>query len=218
MCTNYRPTSREMIEDYFGAPAPEIEFREEAYPGYAAPIVRLAHQDGHPSDRRECIAAVFGLIPAWSKDGKNYRSTYNSRSETIFSKPSYRHAWKRRQFCIVPMAAFYEPNYETGKPVRWRIERQDRKPFGVAAIYDHWKNPNGEWIPSFSLITVNADLHPVMGRFHAPGDEKRSIIVIDPDHYADWLRASTDEAVTYFAPLPADTFTTLAAAKVKSPA
>ena len=59
-----------MIEDYFGASAPEIEFREEAYPGYAAPIIRLAHEDGHPSDRRECIAAVFGLIPAWSKDGK----------------------------------------------------------------------------------------------------------------------------------------------------
>ena len=207
-----------MIEDYFGAPASEIEFREEAYPGYAAPIVRLADEDGHPSDRRECIAAVFGLIPAWSKDGKNYRSTYNSRSETIFSKPSYRHAWKKRQFCIVPMAAFYEPNYETGKPIRWRIERKDQKPFGVAAIYDHWKNPNGEWIPSFSLITVNADPHPVMGRFHAPGDEKRSIIVIDRDNYADWLRASTDEAVTYFSPIPADTFTTLAAPKVKPPA
>jgi putative SOS response-associated peptidase YedK len=218
MCTNYRPTSREMIEDYFGAPAPAVEFREDAYPGYAAPIVRLAQQDGHPSERRECIAAVFGLIPAWSKDGKNYRSTYNSRSETIFLKPSYRHAWKKRQFCIVPMAAFYEPNYESGKPIRWRIERQDRKPFGVAAIYDHWKNPNGEWIPSFSLITVNADLHPVMGRFHAPGDEKRSIVVIDSDHYADWLRASTDEAVTYFSPVPADTFTTLAAPKVKPPA
>ena len=215
MCTNYRPTSREMIEDYFGVPAPEVEFREEAYPGYAAPIVRLADEDGHPSERRECVAAVFGLIPAWSKDGKNYRSTYNSRSETIFSKPSYRHAWKKRQFCIVPMDAFYEPNYETGKPIRWRIERQDQKPFGVAAIYDHWKNPAGEWIPSFSLITVNADLHPVMGRFHAPGDEKRSIIVIDSDHYGNWLRASTDEAVTYFAPLPADTFTTLAAPKVK---
>ena len=218
MCTNYRPTSREMIEEYFGASAPEIAFREEAYPGYAAPIIRLAHEDVHPSDRRECIAAVFGLIPAWSKDGKNYRSTYNARSETVSQKASYRHAWTKRQFAIVPMDAFYEPNYETGKPIRWRIERQDREPFGVAAIYDHWKNPNGEWIPSFSLITVNADLHPVMGRFHAAGDEKRSIVVIDPDNYGNWLRASTDEAVTYFAPIPADTFTTLASPKVKPPA
>lgn len=204
-----------MIEKYFGAPAPEIASREEAYPGYTAPIIPLAHEDGHPSDRRECIAAVFGLIPAWSKDGKNYRATYNARSETIFSKPSYRHAWKKRQLAIVPTAAFYEPNYETGKPIRWRIEREDRKPFGVAAIYDQWKNPNGEWIPSFSLIRVNANQNPVMGRFHAPGDEKRSIIVIDPDNYADWPHASTDEAVTYSSPVPADTFTTLAAPKVK---
>ena len=94
-----------MIEEYFGAPAPEIAFREEAYPGYAAPIIRLAHEDGNPSDRRECIAAVFGLIPAWSKDGKNYRSTYNARTETVSQKASYRHAWTKRQFAIVPMAA-----------------------------------------------------------------------------------------------------------------
>ena len=113
------------------------------------------------------------------------------------------------------MDAFYEPNYETGKPVRWRIERQDQKPFGIAAIYDAWKNPAGQWIPSFSLITVNADQHPVMGRFHAAGDEKRSIVVIEPDSYGDWLRATTEHAVTYFAPVPAELFPTSAAPKEK---
>ena len=44
MCTNYRPTSRELIDDYFDTSAPDIEFREEAYPGYQAPIIRLAHE------------------------------------------------------------------------------------------------------------------------------------------------------------------------------
>ena len=151
MCTNYRPTSRELIDDYFGVPVPEIEFREEAYPGYQAPIIRLNQEDGDTINRKECIAATFGLIPIWSKDGKNYRHTYNARTETVFDKPSYRNAWRKRQFCIVPMNLFYEPNYESGKPIRWKIERQDQKPFGVAAIYDYWKDPKGEWITSFSL-------------------------------------------------------------------
>lgn len=213
MCTNYRPTSRELLDDYFGASAPDIEFREEAYPGYQAPIIRLAREDEQASKRKECIAATFGLIPAWSKDGKNYRSTYNARTETVFEKPTYRNAWRKRQFCIVPMDRFYEPNYETGKPIRWRIERQDQKPFGVAAIYDYWKNPEGTWIASFSLLTVNADGHPVMGRFHPANDEKRSVVVIESEFYDDWLGATTDEAVTYLAPVSADTFTTAPAPK-----
>jgi putative SOS response-associated peptidase YedK len=213
MCTNYRPTSRELLDEYFGASTPDIEFREEAYPGYQAPIIRLAQDDGNPSKHKECIAAIFGLITIWSKDGKNYRSAYNARTETVFEKPTYRNAWRKCQFCIVPMDRFYEPNYETGKPIRWRIERQDHKPFGVAAIYDYWKNSKGEWIPSFSLLTVNADAHPIMGRFHPVNDEKRSIVVIEPESYDDWLNATTDEAITYFAPVPSDSFATAPAPK-----
>ena len=82
-------------------------------------------------------------------------------------------------------------------------------PFGVAAIYDYWKNPTDDWITSFSLLTVNADNHPVMGRFHAPGDEKRSIVAIDPPFLDDWLKATTDEALSFFTPVAAASFTTL---------
>ena len=213
MCTNYRPTSRELIDDYFDTSAPDIEFREEAYPGYQAPIIRLAHEDEQKSKRKECIAATFGLIPPWSKDGKNYRSAYNARTETVFEKPTFRNAWRKRQYCIVPMDWFYEPNYETGRPIRWRIERQDQKPFGVAAIYDYWKNPQGQWIALFSLLTVNADRHPIMGQFHPVNDEKRSVVVIAPESYDDWLHATTDEVMTFLAPIPSTQFTSAPAPK-----
>ncbi len=204
-----------MIEEYFGAAPPDFEFRDEVYPGHQAPIIRLAGENGNPKPRKECIPAVFGLIPYWSKDGKNYRHTYNARSETVFEKPSFRNAWRKRQFCIVAMAAFYEPNYATGKPIRWRIERHDKKPFGIAAIYDVWKNPEGERITSFSMLTVKADGHAVKGQFHPPGDEKRSIVVVERDSIDEWLGATTDEAVTYFSPIPEDLFTSNAAPKVK---
>ncbi len=51
MCTNYRPTSREIIEHYFDAPSTDVEFRDEAYPGYQAPIIRLVHEDGKLTGR-----------------------------------------------------------------------------------------------------------------------------------------------------------------------
>jgi putative SOS response-associated peptidase YedK len=83
MCTNYHPTSRELIDDYFGASALDIEFREEAYLGYQAPIIRLNREDQQEIKRKECIAATFGMNPPWSKDGKNYRSAYNARRNRI---------------------------------------------------------------------------------------------------------------------------------------
>ena len=84
MCTNYRPTSRELVESYFSVAAPKTTFRDEVYPGHEAPIVRLAQENGKPTGMRECVPAVFGLIPIWSKDGKNFRQTYNARRVSRF--------------------------------------------------------------------------------------------------------------------------------------
>jgi hypothetical protein len=44
-------------------------------------------------------------------------------------------------------------------------------------------------IVSFSALTVNADEHPVMRQFHKAGGEKRTPVIIQPEHYNSWLRA-----------------------------
>ena len=118
MCTNYRPTSRDVVRDRFNVQRPEFEYPEEAYPLSRVPIVRHLKQPGDDGLERECVPAFFGLIPPWAKDKTIARKTFNARSETVGEKPSYRNAWRRRQYCLVPMDAFYEPNYESGKAVR----------------------------------------------------------------------------------------------------
>ena len=45
------------------------------------------------------------------------------------------------------------------------------------------------------MLTINADEHPVMHRFHKPGGEKRSVVVLDDDA---WLRADREEHVRGF--------------------
>lgn len=52
----------------------------------------------------------------------------------------------------------------------------------------------GEIIFSFSMLTINADGHPVMKHFHKPEDEKRSVVVLNDNQYLSWLTANTNQA------------------------
>ena len=109
--------------------------------------------------------------------------------------PSYRTAWRQRQWGLVLVDDFYEPSYETGKAVRWKIQLACGDPFGIACLWDRWKDPvTGEWVVSFSMLTVNADAHPVMRQFHKPGDEKRTPVIIAPDLHDTWLSADIAQA------------------------
>ena len=191
MCTNFTPTTRaQWVKENLGVELPS-GFPEEAYPGYLAPVVVKSRQ----SERVACGLARFGLIPGWAKDDKISRHTYNARSETVAEKPSYRTAWRQRQFGLVLVDNFYEPSYESGKAVRWKIELASGDPFGIACLWDRWTDPaSGERVVSFSMLTVNADDHPVMRQFHKPGDEKRTPVIIAPELQDAWLSADATKA------------------------
>ncbi len=191
MCTNFTPTrNTQWVKDTLGVDIP-LEFPAESYPGFASPIVVQSHQ----TQRVAVGLAKFGLIPAWAKDNKIARHTYNARSETASQKPSFRLAWRNRQFGLVLCENFFEPNYETGRAVRWKIERADQQPFCIACLWDRWTDPSsGELIVSFSMLTVNADEHTVMNQFHKPGDEKRTPVIISPEYHGDWLGADLADA------------------------
>lgn len=97
---------------------------------------------------------------------------------------------------------------ETGKPVRWEIGSADGAPLGIAGIWEHKQDgPNGLPLLSFSMLTINADGHPLMQRFHKPNDEKRMVVILHPDHYDDWLHCELDDAPAFFARYPAELLT-----------
>lgn len=210
MCTNFSPTRNgTWVKNSLGVDWPDIHYPPEAYPGYDAPIAMLGDDHQAPLVR----TARFGLVPHWAKDNTIGRRTYNARCETVAEKPSYRSPWRKRQYAIALLDDFFEPNWETGVGVRWRIKRRDGEPMGVASIWDRWLDPQtGEIVHSFSMLTVNADGHAVMGHFHRPGDEKRSVVVLEPAQFRDWLHASPaaaagmcrcpDEAVLVSEPAP----------------
>jgi len=191
MCTNYTPTkNNDWVKASFGVDLP-TDYPVEAYPGFLGPVIMKSHQ----TNRVACGLAKFGLIPAWAKDDKISRHTYNARSETVAEKPSFRTAWRKRQVCLVLADNFYEPNYVTGRAERWSIQTIDSNPFGIAGIWDKWTDPaSGELIVSFSMLTTNADEHNVMRQFHKVGDEKRTPVIIQPRDYNRWLAADLTTA------------------------
>lgn len=193
MCSNYQPINNHhasWVKEHFECDLPQDEWRAETYPTYPAPFIYLAN--GKP----KCELAQFGLVPQWAQEKKKFGlRTYNARSETVHEKPSYRSAWRERRFGLAIMESFYEPCWETGKAVRWKIKRTDAEPIAVASIWERFVDKEtGEILFSFSMLTINADRHEVMKHFHKPEDEKRSIVVLNKNEYLPWLNASTQQA------------------------
>ena len=176
MCTNYISTrNHQWVKSELGVELPEAPFPDEVFRGYGAPIVYR-----NEGSMLKCDVARFGLVPHWARDLKIGRHTYNARCETVADKPSFRNAWKRRQFCLVLADAIFEPNYESGRAVRWGIRRQDHTPMAIAGLWDAWSDPTtGERVLSFTMITTNADDHSLMRRFHRPDDEKRTVVILN---------------------------------------
>ncbi len=54
------------------------------------------------------------------------------------------------------------------------------------------------------MLTINADRHPLMSRFHAPGDEKRSLAIVPAEKRDEWLAAGDPGKLLL--PLPFDEF------------
>lgn len=189
MCSNYLPPTPDDLGRYLPC-LPGFEYDAEEFPGRTGPF--LANEN--PSAWRP---GTFGLLPSWA-DPKLARHTYNARTETVAEKPSFRHAWRSRKLAIIPVQAFYEPNYETGNPIRWRIEREDHAVFGLAGIWEVRPGINGDAWWSYSMLTINADGHPLMQRFHKPHDEKRSVVVLADDAWGEWMMASAEKDVRSF--------------------
>lgn len=160
------------------------------YPRAPGAFIRLAG-NGSP----ELVIGQWGLIPHFAKTAKLPYATNNARSEELHQKASYRGPWSRGQRCIIPAWSFDEPCWETGSNVWWTFRRKDGQPWALAGLWNTWTDKQtGEVIESYTMLTINADAHPIMSRMHKPDprlgpneQDKRSVIALEHDDIALWL-------------------------------
>jgi len=208
MCAHYEAVQdRQRYRRHFDVEPPADAGKFDVWPLYMASLIRRPPETGDSDEavpELEALCGQFGLIPHWAKDTAVGKRTYNARSETAASKPSFRDAWHHGQRCIIPVEAFYEPDWRSGKAVPTRISRTDGKPIGLAGLWSSWKSACGKVVHSYAMLTINADQHPLMKHFHKPEDEKRMVVVLPDGAYQDWLKATVEQTMEFLKPYPAD--------------
>jgi len=153
-------------------------------PSTFQPVIRESREDGS----REMVLMRWGLIPFFTKDPASIKgiSTINARAETVPTAPTWREPFRKRR-CIVPVSHFHEwkkLDAKTKQPFAFRVSGNSM--FAFAGLWDAWKDGEGHWLQSFSIVTTIAN--EIMAPVHT-----RMPVILHARDYDRWLSREVPE-------------------------
>jgi putative SOS response-associated peptidase YedK len=199
MCTRYVSPEAAAIERAWHIGRHTPWQGAEVFPQRPGAFIRAARDSSEPA--RELVIGQWGLVPWFAKSPRLTYSTCNARSEEMANKATFKDSWRHGRRCIIPASSFDEPNWESGRNVWWRFRRVDGEPWGLAGLWSTWVDrATGELVESYTMLTINADHHPLMRRMHKPdprlppdAQDKRSVIPVAFEDVDLWLHGRTDD-------------------------
>lgn len=178
MCGRYRLSKRkQIIEEYFGSAPWDDDWnpRYNIAPTQPVPVIRQ-----HPKEPVRQISTMrWGLVPSWAKDPFIATGTINAKSETAATKPAFRNPLKLRR-CLIPADGFYEWARTGASKQPYCFEVKDGELFAFAGLWDGWRNAEGQWIKTCSILTTTPNA--VTSAIH-----DRMPVILDPNSYDLWL-------------------------------
>lgn len=155
--------------------------------------------------RREIHLARWGLLPRWAESPAFSSNTFNARSETVLTKPSFKDSIRRRR-CAVPAEGYYEWAVETGEDGKIR-----RRPYWVrpadgslmlfAGVYEWWQDPAavhaGHPAPWRLTVSILTGPSPEPGSTDGPSFElldqlgqihERTPLAMHPETARAWIQ------------------------------
>jgi putative SOS response-associated peptidase YedK len=147
----------------------------------------LVIRENHKTDERSLDLIRWGLIPYRCDDPKGGRKPINAKAETIATLSMFRDAYAKRR-CIVPVDGFFEWRAVKGAGAKqpYAIAMKDGSPFGLAGIWENWRNPKtGEWERTFAIITMPSN--ELVAQIH-----DRMPAILEPKSYNRWLGLEPD--------------------------
>lgn len=174
MCGRYRRKSdKQRIADAFevstGLDEIDLAPEDDIAPGSVQPIVSVT-----PEGERRIELMRWGFkLPD--------RLLFNARSEGIETSNFWRDSFEHRR-CIVPADAVFEwQKAENGKKPKYEISIPGQQPFGMAGLWQLWKNPKtNQWERTFAVIT--GDPNELIQPIH-----DRMTTFLEPHDYAEYL-------------------------------
>ena len=181
----------------------DFNFPEKFAPRFniapSQPVLAIPNDEKYTAD-----FFVWGLIPMWAKDPEIGNRLINARGETLAEKPSFRGSYRHKR-CLILSDGFYEwksfGSRKTKTP--YYIHMQDRKPFAIAGLWDHWESPDGSSIKSCTIITTTPN--ELTESIH-----DRMPVILHPRDYAKWLNPAPqtpENLQPLIKPFPAEAMT-----------
>lgn len=157
--------------------------------GFAHPLLPIAAGD---DDLR---MMQWGLVPRWTKTLEQAREmqsrTLNARSETVFEKPSYRDAIRKRRG-LLPVSGFIEWHHDGKLKIPHLVRLRGHEIFTLGCIWEEWMEPDtGECRATFSILTTEANM--LMSYVH--NSAMRMPVVIPREDRPTWLFAEDREEI-----------------------
>lgn len=192
MCGRYRLSRRkQIIEEHFETADWQDDWtpRYNIAPTQPVPVIRQ-----HPKEPVRQISTMrWGLIPHWAKDASGAASAINARSETAATKPAFRDSLRFRR-CLIPADGFYEWKGTGTAKQPFCFEVAAGNLFAFAGLWDGWKDSNGNWIRTCSILTTTPNA--LTSAVH-----DRMPVILDPDAYDLWLDPGMQDVAAISEPM-----------------
>lgn len=165
----------------------ELAIEEWENPDNYMPNYNIAPTQSSPilmdNGKRIVKLMRWGLIPSWAKDEKFGARMINARLETLLEKPSYRNLVSSNR-CIVITDGYYEWKKDGVRKIPYYLKDPNDKLLPMAGLYDVWKHPDGYLMPSYTIITKEAqkDLATIHNRMP---------VILPLDHLDNWLKTES---------------------------
>jgi putative SOS response-associated peptidase YedK len=95
--------------------------------------------------------------------------------------------------CLIPADAFYEWRAMPYGKQPYAIARRDGAPVTFAGIWEGWRDPAGEIVRTFAILTTAAN--GTMSQLH-----ERMPVILEPDAWSAWLAPDSDPAMDLMRP------------------
>ncbi|HXO21878.1 MAG TPA: SOS response-associated peptidase [Thermoanaerobaculia bacterium] len=218
MCGRYTLSSPiEVVSELFdlvpgpgGQALPPLLPRYNLAPTQEAAVVRVVA----PGAPRSLDLLRWGLIPYWAKEAAIGNRMINARAESVAEKPAFRFSFRKKR-CLVVADGFYEWKREGREKQPCLIRRHDRHPFAFAGLWSSWRDPEGNALDTFTILTTDANdfIRPLHDRMP---------VILGRDSYDLWLDPAVEDParlMPLLAPAPSEGFETVRVSKaVNSPA